>query len=53
MLSPYAKAGALPFSRSLREGGAFERRQNWHPVWPSYSDWAFMYERRIALMRVW
>ena len=42
--SPHQKAGALPFSRSLREGGAFDRWQNRDTGGLRYSDWAFIYE---------
>jgi len=45
-LSPRTKAGALPFSRSVREGGAYRGHD---PFWqPRYYDFNVFRERKLA-----
>ena len=45
-LSPRTKAGALPFSRSWREGGAYRGHD---PFWqPRYYDFNVFRERKLA-----
>jgi hypothetical protein len=43
-------AGALPFSRSLREGGALHRTANGDVGWLLLRP-AFIFDRKIALKR--